>query len=412
MYNKKLVSIARRYSPKGLQKLRGIRSRIYHQRHRREAAENFLTLCERFNQSAQAPFDGTNHIAVPTYGVPESIHGSPAIEINNTCNIDCAMCQTSLATRKKGKMKKDVVDKVFERLEPYKIDGVELHTIGDPLANPNLESVLQNLREHSLTTAITTNGLLLKRHVDTILKYLDVVIAITFSIDGATKETYERIRLGGKWENLLESLEIARTQLSDHLPIHISMVVSADNCHEIGSLIEKFRPYVFDPGNNFHFGVLNSLSPDNSYFEKFNLFKNHTRKNIGCGYITGRSLFFHISGDVSICCRDYDGSLVIGNVNDGPLDGILGSQKLKDLQTAHETADLSSHSLCDTCYVVDDTVSTMVPMFLRALILQNPDAPAAFYQDALDELVVAINSGHTNPELLTSRLSPKAVSTQ
>ena len=26
------------------------------------------------------------------------------LEINNTCNIDCLMCKTSLATRKKGKM--------------------------------------------------------------------------------------------------------------------------------------------------------------------------------------------------------------------------------------------------------------------------------------------------------------------
>ena len=176
----------------------------------------------------------TNHVAVPAYGTPTTIHKTPVIEINNTCNIDCVMCQTSLATRQKGKMNSEIMDRIFERLKPYEIDGVELHTIGDPLANPNLKSVLRNLRERSLTTAITTNGLLLERHVDTIQNYLDVVVAITFSIDGATKETYERIRRGGKWETLQKSLEIARSRLSASLPIHISMVVSRDNCHEIG----------------------------------------------------------------------------------------------------------------------------------------------------------------------------------
>ena len=32
------------------------------------------------------------------------------LEINNTCNIDCLMCRTSLATRKKGRIKDEILE--------------------------------------------------------------------------------------------------------------------------------------------------------------------------------------------------------------------------------------------------------------------------------------------------------------
>lgn len=404
MKRKTLVSLARRLSPVGLQKIRHVRDRLNRKAVRDGFVAGFIKLTNSFNARAQAPFGGRNHQDVPAYGVPKVLHSSPAIEINNTCNIDCAMCQTSLSTRKKGKIKPEMLERIFDRLGPYAIDGVELHTIGDPLANPNLPMVLDNLRKRSLTTAITTNGLMLGRHVDTIREYLDVVIALTFSIDGASKETYERIRLGGKWEQLLGSLELAREKLADRLPIHVSTVVSGDNRHEIGDLIVRFRDYVGDPATHMHFGVLNSLSPDNAYFDKFNLFSKYTKKNVGCHFVSGESLFFHINGDVSICCRDYDGSLVVGNVMEQSIEDIVRADKLRAIQGAHEDGDVSSIKLCDSCYVVDDAIAAMVGIFLKGLMAARPDASANFYQTAFDQLLDGIEAGNIKPDLLSVKV--------
>ena len=74
-----------------------------------------------------------------------------------------------------------------------------MHTIGDPLANPRLEEVFKELRKNNIHCSISTNGLLLYKHVDVLKEYLDVCPSIRISIDGATKKTYEKIRNKGKW---------------------------------------------------------------------------------------------------------------------------------------------------------------------------------------------------------------------
>ena len=60
-----------------------------------------------------------------------------------------------------------------------------------------------------MQTSISTNGLMLEKHIDTLIEYVDVCSSIRFSIDGVKKETYEKIRFGGKWEDLIRNLDLA-----------------------------------------------------------------------------------------------------------------------------------------------------------------------------------------------------------
>jgi MoaA/NifB/PqqE/SkfB family radical SAM enzyme len=312
---------------------------------------------------------------------------SPIVEINNTWNIDCVMCKTSLATRKKGKMADEVLNVVLGRYGEMGIVGVELHTIGDPLANPNLRHVLAELRKRRLTTAITTNGLLLSRHWETLLDYADVCRGVTFSIDGATKETYERIRLGGKWEALLANMEIARQRLKGHLPLRTNMVVSRDNRDEVGQQIERFRDLVEEPSRDMHFSLLNSLSPDNTYFHTMNLFPDYTTKNIGCRFTSGEGLFAHIDGRASVCCRDYDGTLVIGDLKQQTVPEVWSSSRLAELRDAHQKGDLSAFPMCDTCFVVDDRIHGAFSLFMRLLLHGRAREQAAVYQQAVNRFI-------------------------
>ena len=158
------------------------------------------------------------------------------------------MCMTSLSTRNKGRMDPELLDLAVQRATELGAREVELHTIGDPLANPRFEDVLALLRRHAVRTGITTNGLLLHRHVDALIEYVDVCSSISISIDGATAPTYERIRAGGKWEQLIENMEIAKRRLKPSgFRLRSSMVVSRENVHEVGLCIERFRGDVTDP---------------------------------------------------------------------------------------------------------------------------------------------------------------------
>ena len=161
----------------------------------------------------------------------------------------------------------ETVERTVDELKKNGINSVVLHTIRDPLANGQLPAVLSIFRRNKLPIGfLSTNGLMLDKHVEVRREYKDVVNKIRFSIDGATPDLYEKIRSGGKWTKLLENLKLANNRL---LPagfeFYIDLVLTRDNFSQMGDMLTVFRKYVHSIQNiRFHF--MNSLAPSNSYF--------------------------------------------------------------------------------------------------------------------------------------------------
>lgn len=385
----------RRVMPGLLPSVRGMIEDWRHPRaHFEGAPERFAQLAREigerpFSEIQQAAFKS----ALGSEQAGRMMLASSVIEINNTCNIDCLMCKTSLSTRKKGMMPKELLELSVAKIVELGGRNVELHTIGDPLANPRLGDVLAVLRSRSVRTGLLTNGLLLGRYVDVLAEYVDVCSVLSVSIDGATKQTYERIRAGGNWEQLLAQLELAREKLVPKgYRLRVAICVSRDNVGEIGQWVERFRPYVKRPYFDMLFGIVNSLSPDNEYFEATNLFPAHTYVNAPCSQVSQPVGHTLIDGRVTVCCRDYDGSLVIGDVQQDSLAAIFKSKAMKAMQDAHAARDLSAYPLCATCYTVDSRVSGAFAEMMNYLLYFHPSEPAAFYQERVDRFVAAFQA--------------------
>lgn len=318
----------------------------------------------------------------PTYAV---------VEINNTCNINCLMCNTNMAERQKGTMKLDLLEKNLHELKANGITLVEAHTIGDPLAHPRLADVLAVFRRVGMPLALTTNGLLIERHMDTLIKYSDVAGDICLSIDGATKETYERVRAGGKWEVLLHNIGLAHSHLKPRgYGLGTHMVLSRENIHEVGLFIELFRRYV-NP-RRMLFGFVNSLSPDTSYFRQMNLFPRDTYPKIPCS-LPFTSFWVHIDGRVSSCCRDYHGELIVGDVKQNPIRDVWNGEAFRRLRDAHMRRDVTSYRLCANCDMVDPRISEAFTAMMSYLLWQSPNSPSGYYQAWVDRFIDTIGAG-------------------
>jgi pyruvate-formate lyase-activating enzyme len=360
-----------------------------------DAPRRFAELVDQINDT---PFDRVQkdefRLALEHDTAKRAESASAFIEINNTCNIDCLMCMTSLTTREKGRMSADVLELAVQRAVAAGAREVELHTLGDPLANPRLADVFAVLRRHGVRTGLSTNGLLLHRHVDTLIEFVDVCSSISFSIDGATASTYEHIRAGGNWDRLITNLNIARDRLSPSgFRLRSSMVVSRDNVHEVGAYITLLRRYVTDPRLDVHLGVINSLSPDNTYFDATNLFANHTYQNLPCHMVSGRTPHTLIDGRVSVCSRDYDGSLVVGDIRHDTVADIMNGDSMRALQNAHATGDVSAYPMCATCFTIDSRVPAAINELTAYLLYFFPDEPAEFYQSRIDQCVSMFQQG-------------------
>ena len=311
------------------------------------------------------------------------------LEINNTCNIDCLMCKTSLASRQKGKIRDETISLILDRFKVEGVKIVNLHTIGDPLMSTKLEESFIQLRQRNMKANIATNGLLLKRHIDTFKKYVDVCNTVRFSIDGATQETYEKIRSGGKWDVLLENLKLAKKELAPlGIRLSIIMCISKDNVHEIGKYINLFSKYLLRPERDFEFTIMNSLSPDNTYFKEMNLFPTKTYPKMNCHYINGTTLYGHFNAKLSLCCRDYDGSLEIGDLSKNTVKEIKSMDKFKNIRKEYYSNNFKNLPQCGDCFIVDPRILEAVRLFFKIMLFEFKNRESFFY----DKLVASFFS--------------------
>jgi len=75
---------------------------------------------------------------------------------------------------------------------------VALTGSGETLLCPDLPDILRQLKTHGVEAAFVSNEQLLNR----------IVAELLISFDAATKQTYETIRTGGRWERLLAGVRV------------------------------------------------------------------------------------------------------------------------------------------------------------------------------------------------------------
>lgn len=105
---------------------------------------------------------------------------------------------------------------------------------------------------------IATNGLLIDREMAEIMVKSNV--ELTFSIDGATKEVYEHIREGARFEKVIENVELInelRQKLNPKMETRLNVLVMRSNCHQIEQFLDFAKQYNFNTvffnstGNDF-----------------------------------------------------------------------------------------------------------------------------------------------------------------
>ena len=89
------------------------------------------------------------------------------IEISNICNLKCSFCPGT--TRKPKRMSIDEFKAVLTKIKDY-TDYIYFHLLGEPLCHPELEAFLSLAEEMNFKVIITTNGTLLSKCKEILLK--------------------------------------------------------------------------------------------------------------------------------------------------------------------------------------------------------------------------------------------------
>ena len=128
-----------------------------------------------------------------------------SVETHNRCNLRCSMCPYPSMKRGKTSMGMHLFRRIIDDAPKNGITHLSLRGYSEPLLDDSLFERIRYAKAKGLKVGFTSNGTLLTSHkarriVESELDW------ITFSVDGATKEEYEDIRIGANFEEVVSNI--------------------------------------------------------------------------------------------------------------------------------------------------------------------------------------------------------------
>jgi radical SAM protein with 4Fe4S-binding SPASM domain len=297
-------------------------------------------------------------------GKAERLHGKDGrpyiyeVEPTNACPYSCIMCP-----RGQGKMKRPVgfmplhtFERVLGQISPSQ-KMLRLHHFGEPVLHPELPSMIRMTRDAGLVPLISVNPATLTEGL--IERLIESGIGITvFSFDSLQSERLYEIRGIRKSADYCMEMIDTFISLSRESPAPIfkviqmvSLTVNKDERQAFLSLKERYPGedvYLYISGN-FGFGDV-ELVRETCRGEDARLLADR---------FLCRAPFDDIvvlwNGDIVLCCYDYDGYNVIGNVNEASVEDIWSSGKASRLRQRFLERETKDLPLCGKCYAAPHT---------------------------------------------------------
>jgi len=161
------------------------------------------------------------------------------IENVSRCNYHCTMC--SVSEWHKLTRARDMTMAEFKQLinEQYGLIEIKIQGLGEPFLSKDFIPMVKYARERHLWVRSTTNASLLDRKEN----YKNIIDAdiceLQVSIDGGTKETFEKIRAGSRFEKVVKNstmLNEYASKINRHRT-RAWTLVQRDNYHELENIV-------------------------------------------------------------------------------------------------------------------------------------------------------------------------------
>lgn len=161
---------------------------------------------------------------------------------DKTCNLTCPSCRTHVIKNKieDVELQQQLGDKIRQQLFATPTDRrmqLRVSTSGEVFASNLLLKFINSIpidKFPNLWLMLQSNGLLAERNWNKLGNMQHRVQDITVTIDAAQANTYELLRRGGKWEDILRSLKWLQEKKKENgMSLTTRMVVQRDNYQQI-----------------------------------------------------------------------------------------------------------------------------------------------------------------------------------
>jgi len=335
------------------------------------------------------------------------------LDLISYCNYSCIMCPQSKINENedfRGVMEFDLYKGIIDELctPPQKARVIIPFWNGEPTLYPKFKEALEyaaekrnEFRQAWEVWSLHTNFSLIDEKLARTIIRSELFGPITVSLDAINTETYAKIRVGGKrdevYENIKRFLKIRKNLGKEFPTLTIQFIVQEDNINEVEDFIkfwkDEFSKYDIQPkmikdeaeGMEKDTIYIRRLIADNGKEQpkydvlhkqaliKIGLLKEMTDEQIvkHAEYFEDEEtieqdnkprkkrrepcvgLWQHFGirydGETSACCIDFRCEQSLGNIRKDGFFAIWNSKKLIDYRLYHLKGDFKNIKICSTC---------------------------------------------------------------
>lgn len=292
-------------------------------------------------------------------------------EVTNCCNFKCDFCPINSSKREKRHMDFSLFKKGINDIVKDEITGtIAYHILGEPLLYPNIFEALEYVKIKGLRNDLTTNGSLLTE--DRVKRIVEgsLIDKLNISVETISEKEHEardsNISFEKYYGGILEAVRyIKKSGSKTNIELCLMNTFSKkyfDIDKDMGVIVEKnaFKrkliPFIIDiykaidkkvtyntvetlmNGINLQRPGLIRIDDNITVYVQLladwgNAFTSktvHPCKHGCCGYALTNVGILN-SGEVTICCVDYDGRTSMGNIHNNSLKEILEAGKAGEI---------------------------------------------------------------------------------
>ena len=285
-----------------------------------------------------------------------------AIEVSSFCNLRCIHCAhgaspdgTVRINRPQSMMDFDLFKKVMDEASEFKNSTKIIFALmGEPLLHKKLPDMVAYAHSKGLWTQVNTNCTLLSREKGEAL--IDAGLDFIYlSLDGITKETYERIRVRSDFDNVINNilsfLELRFEKGAEDMTVHVGMTGEIINRSELDIFVKEFSKL---PINAVYSPLLFNW---NGAIEWVNPELNKLQAESSANYPVCNSSYdicgIQSNGNFTPCIYDHEGKYVSGNVRNHTIMELWNNERTQDFRRSinnrNYTAIEANGPLCSQC---------------------------------------------------------------
>lgn len=180
-------------------------------------------------------------------------------DFDYTCNFKCPSCRTEIQNWNNDHIIRPINDRIVEKIKVMVIDKIEDQNItirwcgGEPFMSDvyiNLFDYIISTGKKNIQSVIQTNGSLFEAKEDLMIRFLPYISELYVSFDAGCEETYQKTRLGGNWQRLLDNTTFIINLIKKHnfkTMLKADFVVQKDNYKDIPKFVQLCKELGIKP---------------------------------------------------------------------------------------------------------------------------------------------------------------------